>query len=75
MEINGPERALGIFFSKVLAALNDGIAFISSVDSDKILRTFAAWCESALDTLENHCTRTAQSSRGGCSRQVHEIGN
>ena len=24
-------------------------------------------------TLENHCTRTAQSSRGGCSRQVHKI--
>ena len=24
-------------------------------------------------TLENHCTRTAQSSRGGCSRRVHEI--
>ena len=51
-----------------------GIATISSVDSDKILRTFAARCETALDTLENHCTRTAQSSRGGCSRQVHKIG-
>ena len=25
-----------------------------------------------LITLENHCTRTAQSSRGGCSR-VHKI--
>ena len=25
-------------------------------------------------TLENHCTQTAQSSCGGCSRQVHEIG-
>ena len=25
-------------------------------------------------TIENHCTRTAQSSRGGCSRQVHKIG-
>ena len=24
-------------------------------------------------TLENHCTRTAQSSRGGCNRQVHKI--
>ena len=24
-------------------------------------------------TLENHCTRTAQSSRGGCSRRVHKI--
>ena len=22
---------------------------------------------------ENHCSRTAQSSRGGCSRRVHEI--
>ena len=21
----------------------------------------------------NHCTRTAQSSRGGCSRRVHKI--
>ena len=24
-------------------------------------------------TLENHCTRTAQSSRGGCSRRVYKI--
>ena len=24
-------------------------------------------------TLENHCTRTAQSSRSGCSRRVHKI--
>ena len=24
-------------------------------------------------TLENHCTRTAQSSRGVCSRLVHKI--
>ena len=24
-------------------------------------------------TLENHCTRTAQSSRGGCSRRAHKI--
>ena len=24
-------------------------------------------------TLENHCTRTAQSSRGGCSRRVHNL--
>ena len=24
-------------------------------------------------TLENHCTRTAQSSRGSCSRRVHKI--
>ena len=24
-------------------------------------------------TIENHCTRTAQSSRGGCSRRVHKI--
>ena len=24
-------------------------------------------------TLDNHCTRTAQSSRGGCSRRVHKI--
>ena len=24
-------------------------------------------------TLENHCTRTTQSSRGGCSRRVHKI--
>ena len=24
-------------------------------------------------TLENHCTRTVQSSRGGCSRRVHKI--
>ena len=24
-------------------------------------------------TLENHCTRTAQSSLGGCSRRVHKI--
>ena len=24
-------------------------------------------------TLENHCTRTAQSSGGGCSRRVHKI--
>ena len=24
-------------------------------------------------TLENHCTRTAQSLRGGCSRRVHTI--
>ena len=24
-------------------------------------------------TLENHCTRTAQSSCGGCSRRVHKI--
>ena len=24
-------------------------------------------------TQENHCTRTAQSSRGGCSRRVHKI--
>ena len=24
-------------------------------------------------TLENHCARTAQSSRGGCSRRVHKI--
>ena len=24
-------------------------------------------------TLENHCTRTAQSSRGGCRRRVHKI--
>ena len=23
--------------------------------------------------LENHCTQTSQSSRGGCSRQVHKI--
>ena len=23
--------------------------------------------------LENHCTRTAQSSRVGCSRRVHRI--
>ena len=23
--------------------------------------------------LENHCTQTAQSSRGGCSRRVHKI--
>ena len=23
--------------------------------------------------LENHCTRTVQSSRGGCSRRVHKI--
>ena len=23
-------------------------------------------------TLENHCTQTVQSSRGGCSRQVHK---
>ena len=26
-----------------------------------------------LTTLENHCTQTAQSSCGGCSRQVHKI--
>ena len=25
------------------------------------------------NTLENHCTGTAQLSRGGCSRQVHKI--
>ena len=25
------------------------------------------------NTLENDCTRTAQSSRGGCSRRVHKI--
>ena len=25
------------------------------------------------NTLENHCTRTAQSWRGGCSRRVHKI--
>ena len=24
-------------------------------------------------TLENHCTRTAQSEHGGCSRRVHEM--
>ena len=24
-------------------------------------------------TLESHCTRTAQSLRGGCSRRVHKI--
>ena len=24
-------------------------------------------------TLENYCTRTVQSSRGGCSLQVHKI--
>ena len=24
-------------------------------------------------TLENHCTRTAQSSLGGCSRRVYKI--
>ena len=24
-------------------------------------------------TLENHCTRTAQSPHGGCSRRVHKI--
>ena len=24
-------------------------------------------------TLENHCTRTARSSLGGCSRRVHKI--
>ena len=24
-------------------------------------------------TLENHCTRATQSSRGGCSRRVHKI--
>ena len=28
---------------------------------------------SPLYTLENHCTRTAQSSRDGCSRRVHTI--
>ena len=26
-------------------------------------------------TLENHCTRTAQSSRGSCSRRVHNFLN
>ena len=26
-------------------------------------------------TLENHCTRTVQSSCGGCSRRVHKIVN
>ena len=30
-------------------------------------------CHRCHFTLENHCTRTAQSSRGGCSRQVHTI--
>ena len=25
------------------------------------------------NTLENHCTRTAQSSRGGCSRRVQKV--
>ena len=77
VEINGPERALGTFqkFSDPEWCLESlAIAFISSVDSDKILRTFAARCETALDTLENHCSRTAQSSRGGCSRQVYKIG-
>ena len=24
-------------------------------------------------TLQNHCIRTAKSSRGGCSRRVHKI--
>ena len=24
-------------------------------------------------TLENHCTRTAQSTRGGCSRRVQKV--
>ena len=28
-----------------------------------------------IDTIENHCTRTAQSFRGGCSRRVHKIMN
>ena len=28
---------------------------------------------SPLYTLENHCTRTVQSSRDGCSRRVHTI--
>ena len=28
---------------------------------------------SDMNTLENHCTRTAQSSHGGCSRRVHKI--
>ena len=32
-----------------------------------------AWSLSGRVTLENHCTRTAQSSRGGCSRRVHKI--
>ena len=26
-----------------------------------------------MGTLENHCTRTVQSSHGGCSRRVHKI--
>ena len=29
--------------------------------------------DDCLFTLENHCTRTALSSRGGCSREVHKI--
>ena len=29
--------------------------------------------QSTYTTLENHCTRTAQSSRGGCSRRMHKI--
>ena len=28
---------------------------------------------SAITMLENHCTRTMQSSRGGCSQQVPKI--
>ena len=34
---------------------------------------FAVLFFSTLFMLENHCTQTAQSSRGGCSRRVHKI--
>ena len=31
------------------------------------------WLIYACFTLENHCTGTVQSFRGGCSRRVHKI--
>ena len=57
---------------KLLNLLNE-----SSILSLYLFFVFNNTCKiylsSDINTLENHCIRTAQSSRGGCSRRVYKI--
>ena len=41
---------------------------------DVIDAQWLLWPKYALSTLDNHCTRTAQSLRIGCSRPGHKLG-
>ena len=57
-------------FSVVFLFLNNQI-FIFEINESITAETYIC-LHVTICTLERHCTRTAQSLRGGCSRRVHK---